>query len=135
MSKQFESFPHEKRLSAKRQRIANELMAELASLSNLSDSQIDLLEMPEELAWSGATVGKYYRPIKEQISIRIDADLIGWFKALGKGYQSRINEALRHYVLACNVATQKRTSRSKPVSSSPTRAKGKSSKRRKKTLD
>ena len=115
-------------------------MAELASLSKLSDSEIDLSDMPEELDWTNAVVGKYYRPVKEQISIRLDADVVAWFKAHGKGYQSRVNEALRHYVLACNRATQKKASRAKSASNSvqpvavskskPARAKGKTTKRR-----
>jgi hypothetical protein len=66
MTKQFKSPLHKKQLSAKQQRIASELMAELASLAKLSDSEIDLSQMPEELDWTSAEVGKYFRPAKKQ---------------------------------------------------------------------
>ena len=64
--KQCESPSHKKRLGAKQQRVANEL----TTLSNLTESKIDLSEMPEELDWTGAAVGKYYRPIKKQSAKR-----------------------------------------------------------------
>lgn len=40
-------------------------------------------------------VGKFYKPIKEQVAIRIDADVLAWLRAPGPGYQSRINALLR----------------------------------------
>jgi uncharacterized protein (DUF4415 family) len=107
MSKHFASSQPEKQLNEKQRPIVEELMAELAHLRNMSDSEIDLSEMPEQIDWTGAAVGKYYRPVKEQLSIRLDADVVGWFKAQGKGYQSRMNQALRHYVQACIVVTKK----------------------------
>jgi len=36
-----------------------------------------------------------YRPVKQPLSIRLDADVILWLKSYGKGYQSRINAILR----------------------------------------
>jgi uncharacterized protein (DUF4415 family) len=36
-----------------------------------------------------------YRPIKKPVTLRLDADVIAWFKAQGRGYQTRINRALR----------------------------------------
>ncbi len=44
--------------------------------------------------------GDFYRPVKEQITLRLDRDVLAWFKAGGEGYQTRINEALREHVLA-----------------------------------
>ena len=44
--------------------------------------------------------GEFYRPMKEQITLRLDKDVIAWFKAGGEGYQTRINEALREYVVS-----------------------------------
>ncbi len=38
---------------------------------------------------------KYYKPKKEQITLKLDADVIAAFKSTGKGYQTRINEVLR----------------------------------------
>lgn len=43
-------------------------------------------------------VGSIYKPLKSHISLRLDNDIIAIFKAEGKGYQTRINEALREYI-------------------------------------
>jgi len=51
--------------------------------------------------WSGARRSVFYRPVKKQLTLRIDADVIDWFKTRAgnsEGYQTRINEALRAYV-------------------------------------
>lgn len=77
--------------------------AELAALENLPDEAIDTRDIPETADWSGAKRGVFYRPVKQQITLRLDADLIDWFKnqgdaLTGKGYQTRINLALREYV-------------------------------------
>jgi uncharacterized protein (DUF4415 family) len=40
-------------------------------------------------------VGVLYRPIKKPVTLRLDADVIAWFKKSGRGYQTRINGALR----------------------------------------
>ncbi len=38
---------------------------------------------------------RYYRPLKIAITLRLDADVLAWFKSQGRGYQTRINKALR----------------------------------------
>ena len=45
--------------------------------------------------WAGASIGKYYRPLKTQISLRIDHEVLDWLKSKGDGHLSRINEILR----------------------------------------
>ena len=45
--------------------------------------------------WTNATIGKYYRPPKTQISFRIDNEVLDWLKSKGEGHVSRINEILR----------------------------------------
>jgi len=40
-------------------------------------------------------IGDFYRPVKKPITVRIDADVLAWFKKDGRRYQSRINAALR----------------------------------------
>jgi len=75
--------------------------AELAALAALPDEQINTDDVPEQRDWSGARRGLFYRPIKKQLTLRLDADLIEWFKvnkADGEGYQTSINSALREYV-------------------------------------
>ena len=75
--------------------------AELKSLAAMPDSAIDTSDAPEVRDWSGAERGLFYRPVKQQLTLRLDADVVAWFKAhakSGKGYQTRINKALREYV-------------------------------------
>jgi uncharacterized protein (DUF4415 family) len=40
-------------------------------------------------------LGVLYRPVKKPVTLRLDADVIAWFKKSGHGYQTRINHALR----------------------------------------
>jgi uncharacterized protein (DUF4415 family) len=80
-----------------------EQQRELDALSAMTDDQIDTEEMPEVVDWRNTKRGVFYRPIKQQITLRLDADLIAWFKAhskesKGQGYQTNINRALREYV-------------------------------------
>lgn len=78
-----------------------EMLAQLARLAAMPDEDIDLSEMPEITDWSNAVRGKLYRPVKQQVTLRIDSDLIHWFKTRqdgGRGYQTRINAALRRVV-------------------------------------
>jgi len=75
--------------------------SELDALASLTDPEIDTSDMPEVRDWSAARRGAFYRPVKQQLTLRIDADLVAWFRARtagGKGYQSHMNEALREYV-------------------------------------
>nr|WP_274521947.1 BrnA antitoxin family protein [Ectothiorhodospira lacustris] len=39
-------------------------------------------------------------PVKQAVTIRLDADVLEWFKGQGAGYQTRINQLLRHYMQA-----------------------------------
>ena len=75
--------------------------AELKALAPLPDEEIDTREMPEIVDWSDARPGALYRPVKQQITLRIDADVIEWFRSRarrGEGYQTNINRALREYI-------------------------------------
>ncbi len=38
---------------------------------------------------------EYYRPLKKPVTLRLDADVLAWFKKDGRRYQTRINQALR----------------------------------------
>jgi uncharacterized protein (DUF4415 family) len=44
-------------------------------------------------------VGSLYRPIKKAVTLRLDADVLAWFKKPGRGYQTRINRALRDVMM------------------------------------
>jgi uncharacterized protein (DUF4415 family) len=63
------------------------------------DNDPDAPTLPLEY-WENATVGKYYRPVKTQISVRIDNDVLAWLKSQGEGHLTRINEILRERMLA-----------------------------------
>lgn len=83
-----------KRLTAARR-------AEIDALAAMPEDRIDTRAIPEIGDWSGANRGLFYRPVKQQITLRIDADVVAWFKEHtpgGQGYQSDINRALRAYV-------------------------------------
>lgn len=74
--------------------------AEIKALAHLPDGKINLTDIPEILDWSGTKRGLLYRPVKQQITLRLDADVLAWFKANapgGRGYQTEINRVLREY--------------------------------------
>ena len=54
-----------------------------------------------------AVRGRFYRPVKHQITARIDADVLDWLKSEGKGYQSRLNAILRREMLAASARRKK----------------------------
>ena len=74
---------------------SRKLAKELAALARMPDEKIDLTDAPEVREWRGAVVGKFYRPIKRPVTIRVDADVLAWLKRQGRGYQTRINKLLR----------------------------------------
>ena len=74
---------------------------EVEALEDLPDEQIDTADIPEILDWSDARRGVFYRPVKRQVTLRLDADVLTWFKSHaegGRGYQTDINRALREHV-------------------------------------
>ena len=68
----------------------------LEALRKKPDSRIDVSDIPEirEIP-SDRVIGKFYRPRKTAVTIRLDADVLAWLKASGDGYQTRINNYLR----------------------------------------
>lgn len=74
---------------------------EIKALARLADKDIDTRSIPEIHDWSGAKRGVFFRPVKQQLTLRLDADVVAWFKGRapgGRGYQSDINTALRTFV-------------------------------------
>jgi uncharacterized protein (DUF4415 family) len=74
------------------------LKSELATLAAEPEDKIKLDDIPEIRDWSGAIRGRFFRPVKQSISLRVDRDVLAWFKSLGSGYQSRMNAALREHM-------------------------------------
>jgi uncharacterized protein (DUF4415 family) len=72
--------------------------AALKAVATMPDSEIDTSDSPEVRDWNGAVRRALYRPVKRLTSLRLDADLLEWFRRGGEGYQTRINAALREYV-------------------------------------
>ena len=68
---------------------------EIRTLKRMKDQDIDLSDIPEMTNPTKVVVGKFYRPIKKSLTIRIDADVLAWVRGQGKGYQTRINRLLR----------------------------------------
>ena len=62
---------------------------------------IDFSDIPATTAkdWQGAVRGQFYKPIKQQLTVRVDADVVEWLKGQGRGYQSRLNQILRAAML------------------------------------
>jgi uncharacterized protein (DUF4415 family) len=74
----------------------------LAELAVMPDETIDTSDIPElsDDAWAHGARGRFYRPVKQQITARVDADVLDWLKSQGKGYQGRLNAILRREMLA-----------------------------------
>jgi uncharacterized protein (DUF4415 family) len=85
-----------------RRRLTSRQKRELAALAALPDDQIDTSDIPElpPGAWKNAVRGRFYRPVKQAVSMRLDADVVAWLKKRGKGYQTRVNSILRQTMLA-----------------------------------
>jgi uncharacterized protein (DUF4415 family) len=71
---------------------------ELRRLADQPEEEIDTSDIPERNNWRIAEQGRFYRPVKQQITLRLDADVLAWFKSRKGRYQTRINAVLREYV-------------------------------------
>lgn len=82
--------------------LSPELQGQLDRLADLPDNRIDTTDIPEASAeaWDHARRPDLYRPIKKPVTLRLDADIVTWFKehAHDRGYQTEINRVLRRYV-------------------------------------
>ena len=88
-----------------RKPLSQEQIDELKALAERPDSEIDYSDIPEltDEFFKNAKQGAMYRLTKRQTTLRLDADILDWFKRHakdGKGYQTDINKALRAYVVA-----------------------------------
>jgi uncharacterized protein (DUF4415 family) len=70
----------------------------------MTDADIDLTNSPEITPemFAKAVVRQGLKPLprKAQLTLRLDSDVLAWFKAQGRGYQTRINALLRAYMEA-----------------------------------
>ena len=74
---------------------------QLGQLKALEGRPIDTSDIPELTAedFKRGVRGKFYRPVKQSVSLRLDADVIAWLKKDGQGYQTRANQILRERML------------------------------------
>ena len=83
-------------------RLTEERKRQLADLAKRPDSEIDFSDIPEatEEFWKNAVRNPFYKPVKKQVTVRIDADILAWLRQQGnEGYQSRLNATLRKVML------------------------------------
>lgn len=102
--KKSESFPQEKRIAASElftTPLSEAQHSELRRLAALPDAQIDYSDSPEAFP-EASTIqrGRFYRPIKQLVSLRVDAEVLAWFRGRGKKYQTYMNEVLRREMMA-----------------------------------
>jgi len=86
---------------------------EIAQLEALKNRPIDFSDIPEQV-----DDGKWYRPgkfeeliNKQQVTLRIDRDVLEFFRSSGQRYQTRINNVLRDYMRAHQAASQEKPAR------------------------
>ena len=85
---------HEKRIPASAlftKPLTDRQRRELKQVAELPDSQIDYSDAPEGMPRpSDIQIGRFYRPVKQLVSIRVDADVLAWFRGRGKKYQTSL---------------------------------------------
>ena len=102
-------------------KLTKEQKRDISAIAAKKDADIDFTDIPPILDWSGAEIGKFYRPEKKPVTIRLDSDVIDWLKTDGRGYQTRANQLLRHAmvhltaekVLARRVGSARQTRKAK----------------------
>ena len=77
-----------------------EELEQLAKLEAMSDADVDTSDIPEMTDEQWANARRYVRPVKQPVTIRLDAEIVGWFKehAGDRPYQTEINRVLRQHV-------------------------------------
>ena len=73
----------------------------LARLGKQPETEIDVSDIPPlaESFWRNAVRNPFYRPVKQQVTVRLDADVVAWLRRQGRGYQTRLNKVLRKAML------------------------------------
>jgi uncharacterized protein (DUF4415 family) len=87
---------HERKLMRK---LTREQKRDIQAIAAKRDEDIDFSDASPVLDWSAAEIGKFYRPKKEPVTMRLDSDVIAWLKADGRGYQTKANWLLRSAML------------------------------------
>lgn len=83
--------------------LSKEQVARLRAVADISDDKIDFSDIPDadEKSADRMVRGMFYRPVKKQVTLRLDAHILEWFRrSAPRGYQTDINRVLREYVEA-----------------------------------
>lgn len=74
---------------------------DLRRLAERPDEEIDTSDIPvaTEKFWKNAVRNPFYRPVKKQLTVRVDADVLAWLRAGGRGYQTKLNAILRQAMM------------------------------------
>lgn len=83
---------------------------ELQALKYIEPDMTDP-DAPEITNWDNAVVGKFYRPRKQQVTIRVDLRVLDWFKKTSDQYQTLMNQALLEYMISHRKLQQKKKTR------------------------
>jgi uncharacterized protein (DUF4415 family) len=83
--------------------LSSKRIAEIKAFTNTDFSDCPILT-EEELRKLRPRHPEYFKPKKQAVQIRLDADVLAWFRGYGKGYQSKINAVLREVMLRSNQA-------------------------------
>src|ERR1700693_5929147 len=88
---------------------------DIRAIAAKRDEDLDFSDAPAVVDWSGAEIGKFYRPTKKPVTMRLDSDVIAWLKADGRGYQTKANwllrKAMTHLTEGTRTASGQRRSR------------------------
>ena len=72
-------------------KLTKEQRRDVRIIARKKDGDIDFSDAPRVLDWSKAGIGKFYRPKKKPVTMRLDSDVIDWLKEDGPGYQTKVN--------------------------------------------
>jgi uncharacterized protein (DUF4415 family) len=77
---------------------------DVRAIAAKKEKDIDFSDVAPILDWSQAKMGRFFRPKKKAVTMRLDTDVIGWLKRYGPGYQTKANMLLRSAML--NLSSQ-----------------------------
>jgi len=80
-------------------KLTKEQKRDIRAIAKQKDEDVDFSDIPLVLDWSTAEIGKFYRPAKKPVTMRLDSDVIDWLKKSGRGYQTRANWLLRQAMI------------------------------------
>jgi uncharacterized protein (DUF4415 family) len=80
------------------EKLSPQTLADLRALADEPmEEQFDDPDFPSPEHLGEPVIGKFYKPVKKPVTIRLDADILAWFKSNYQPYQRKINEVLRAF--------------------------------------